>query len=126
MANRRPAPVPVPRVVHYIDPAPHRGELLHPTGAQLDAWRREQRLAYARWAARRAAIAEHDRKVRRFWLGFGAVIGTAVLAGLTVLVWLAFHVLAAVGLLAIPLVLLAVAGIAAGGHRCVTIVQHWH
>ncbi len=127
MAKHVPVQAPAPRVVHYVDPAA-RQELLHSTAAQLAARQREQRLLYARWEARQAAIAERDRKVRRFWLGFGAVVGTAVLAGLAVAGWLVYHAIttAGIGLLAVPLIVLAAAGVAVGGHRCITTVQHWH
>ena len=96
------------------------------TPAQLAARRREQHLVYVRWAKRQAAIAEHDRKVRRFWLGFGAVIGTAVLAAVAVAGWLLWHATSGLGLLAIPLVVVLAAGVVVGGHRCITVVQHWH
>jgi hypothetical protein len=131
MAKHLPATVrantPTTRVTHYVDPAPARAVVLL-TPAQLAAQRREQHLLYARWAARQNAIAEHDRKVRRFWLGFGAIVAVAVLAGLAVLGWLAYRAVtgAGIGLLAVPAVVLAVAGLVVGGHRCITVVQHWH
>ncbi len=129
MAKQLPVParMPVPRVVHYADPAP-RPELVLYTAAQLAARRREQQALYARWAARQAVIAERDRKVRRFWLGFGAVTGLALLAVLAVAGWLVWHAITAtgLGLLAVPLIVLAVAGVVVGGQRCITIVQHWH
>jgi hypothetical protein len=31
-----------------------------------------------------------------------------------------------VGILAIPLLIGVTAALAVGGHRCITIVQHWH
>jgi hypothetical protein len=121
------AHIPAPRVVHYLDPTPRHGAV-YLSPARLAAREQAQRLAYARWAARQAAIAEHDRKVRRFWLGFGAVVGTAVLAGVAALGWLAWHAITAtgLGLLAAPLILLALAGVVVGGRRCITTVQHWH
>jgi hypothetical protein len=126
MANRQPAPLPAPRVVYYTDPVPHRGELLYPTERQLAARREEQHLAYLRWKARQLQFAERDRRVRRFLLGFGAVVGLGVLAGIALAVWLLSHALGGLGLLAIPLVLLAGGGVVVGGHRCVTVIQHWH
>lgn len=124
---------PATRVVHYVDVA-------HRPDAELAAWsvaelaaqrarqRAEQRELYARWVVRQARIAERDRKIRRFWIGFGAVIAAAVLAGVAGLVWLALHAatVTGLGLLAIPLVLLLLGGLAAGGHRCITVIQHWH
>jgi hypothetical protein len=123
MAKRLPAMPVTTRVIYYPDPAPYRGELLHGTEAQLAAWRQEQHLLYVRWKARQAAIAEHDRRVRRFMLGLGATVGVGVVGGLVVAGWLLAGLLGGLGLLAIPFV---VAGLAVGGHRCVTVVQHWH
>ena len=83
----------------------------------------------SRWdAARQEAIAERDRKARRFWLGFGAVAALGVLAGLAVVAWLVWQALAALslGVLATPVVILLVAVVGVGGHKCVTVVQHWH
>jgi hypothetical protein len=121
----RPSPA---RAVHYIDVAPHTGEVTLVTRAELAARQAEQREMYARWRARQDAIAEHDRKVRRFLLGFGAAIGTGVLAGIGIAGWLVYHAIttAGAGLIAVPLVVLAVVGLAAGGQRCITIIQHWH
>jgi hypothetical protein len=119
---------PAPRVIHYIDPAPRR-DLVAYTAAELAARRREQEVLYARWVARQAAIAERDRKVRRFWLGFGAIAAAGLLTGLVVAGWLVWHAIATVGLgaLAVPIVILAVVGLlVVGGHRCITVVQHWH
>src|SRR5439155_10780168 len=89
--------LPAPRVVHYLDPA--RPHLAQPvlTDAQLAARQREWELAYTRWAIRQAEIAEHDRKVRRFWLGFGAVVGTAVLAAIGLAGWALYHAVTATG-----------------------------
>jgi hypothetical protein len=128
MAKPLPARAPAPRVVHYLDPA--RPQLLQPvpTGAQLAARQREYRLAYERWAVRQAEIAAHDRKVRRFWLGFGAVVGNGLLAVLGLLGWLVYHAIttASAGLLVAPLVVIAAVGLVVGGRRCVTTIQHWH
>jgi hypothetical protein len=42
--------------------------------------------------------------------------------------WLIYHwaTLTGLGLLVVPLVALVVLGVVAGGHRCVTVIQHWH
>jgi fatty acid desaturase len=129
MAKRSPATrPPVPRVIHYVDPATP-AELAYPMHpAQLAARQRQQHAMYLRWKARQEAIAERDRKVRRFWLGFGAILALALLAGLAVVAWLVWQALAAVslGVLAVPVVILLVAVLGVGGHRCVTVVQHWH
>jgi hypothetical protein len=128
MARRNPNPMPATRVVHYVDPATP-AELAYPLNpARLAARQRQDAVLYARWKARQVAIAERDRKLRRFWLGFGAVIALGVLAALAVAGWLAWQALAAlnVGALAFPLVLVLLAGAVLGGHRCITTVQHWH
>jgi uncharacterized membrane protein YdbT with pleckstrin-like domain len=131
MSTRLPTmrtPMTAVRTVHYVDPAT-AAELAYPLSpAQLAAKAQQDRVLYARWKARQLATAERDRKVRRFWLGFGAVIALAVLATIAVLVWLVWHVLVAIslGVLAVPVVILLVAVLGVGGHKCVTVVQHWH
>src|SRR5262245_30923060 len=115
MAKHLPAATPAIRVVHYVDPVAHRGELLYPTTAQLDAQRQAYRMAYLRWQGKQLALAEHDRRVRRFLFGLGAVVGLAAVAAIALVVWLLAHVLAGFGLLAIPLVLLAGSGLVIGG-----------
>src|SRR6266536_3208139 len=124
LAQRVTTQVPAPRVIHYVDPAPRHELILH-TAAEVAAWREQRRRLVAGARRRHAAIAARDRKVRRFWLGFGAVIGLAVLATLVVLGWLIWTVVG-LGVLAVPLVIALVGGLAVGGHRCITIVQHWH
>jgi fatty acid desaturase len=119
---------PAARVIHYVDPATP-AELAYPLHpAQLAAQRRRQQLAYLKWKQRQQAIAVRDRKVRRFWAGFGAVIALALLVAVALLGWLIWQALAAIslGVLAVPLVFLIVAVLGVGGHKCVTIVQHWH
>jgi hypothetical protein len=127
MAKHTPAVVPVPapavRVIHYTDPA-NQDLALYQSPAQIAARQRDYRVQYAKWALRQEALAERDRKVRRFWLGFGAVTGVAVLAVLVGLVCLIASI--GLGLLAVPLLFAAVAGVVVGGNRCITIVQHWH
>ena len=117
-------PVAAPRVIHYVDPAPQRELILH-TAAEVAAYREQQRRLVARARRRHTAIAERDRKVRRFWLGFGAVFALAVLVALVVAGWLIWSVLG-LGVLAIPVLIAGTAALAVGGHRCITIVQHWH
>jgi hypothetical protein len=126
MAKRLPATrPPMPRMVHYVDPATP-AELAYPLNpGQLAARQRRNQALYAQWKARQEAIAERDRKVRRFWLGFGAVIGLAALAGLLLAGWLLWTGIG-LGVLAIPAMVLIVAALAVGGHRCITVVQHWH
>ena len=128
MANPLPVQQPAPRIIHYIDPAMPAGGLAPMTERELAARRAQDRILVARWKARQAAIAERDRKVRRFWLGFGVVFGLGALALVGGVVWFVVHAAVSLGagLLAIPLAILALAGLAVGGHRCVTIVQHMH
>lgn len=129
MANRHPA-IPTQqsaRVIHYVDSTP--AELTYPMHPALLAIRREQQKAlYARWKQRQEVIAERDRKLRRFWLGFGAIIAVALLLGLGLAGWFLWQAIAALslGVLAIPAVLLLIALLGFGGHKCVTVVQHWH
>ena len=126
MAQRLPTTLPPgTRVIHYVDPST-TAELAYPLGpAQLAARQRRERQLYGRWAERQLAIAERDRKVRRFCLGFGAVVGLAVLTALSVLGWLAWTALG-LGILAVPLLIGGTAALVIGGHRCITVVQHWH
>jgi hypothetical protein len=119
---------PQARVIHYVDAA-IPAELAYPMSpGQLAARQRQQHVAYLRWKARQEAIAERDRKVRRFFLGFGAILALALLVGLTIVGWLIWQALAAISLsvLAVPAVILITAVLGVGGHRCVTVVQHWH
>jgi hypothetical protein len=116
---------PMSRVIHYVDAATP-AELAYPLHpAQLAAKQRQQHVAYLRWKTRQEAIVERDRKVRRFWLGFGSVIGLTVLIALGLAGWLLWTGVG-LGVLAVPVLIGGVAALAAGGHRCVTVVQHWH
>ena len=128
MNRRLPATRPPARVIHYVDAATpaELAYLTNPT-ALAARERRDQQL-YARWAKRQAAIAERDRKVRRFWLGFGAIIALAVLATLAIAGWLIWQYLDALslGALAVPAVIVLALLLGVGGHKCVTVVQHWH
>jgi hypothetical protein len=119
-------PVAANQLIPYLNQA--TGQLEYMTPATLAARQREDARLYARWTERRQVQRQRDRKARRFWLGFGAVLGLGFLIGLTVLGWLIWHALAAIslGALAIPVVLVIGALGAAGGHRCITIVQHMH
>ena len=128
MAKNLPAPRRMSRPVQYIDAVPRVGEVTLVTRAELAARRRREAEQYDRWRLRQMEIAERDRKVRRFLLGAGLAVGTGLLAGIGVTGWIVWHALttAGVGLLAVPLVLLIGAGLVVGGHRCITVVQHWH
>jgi fatty acid desaturase len=125
MSKRLPATRPPARVIHYVDPATP-AELAYPMHpAQLAARQRRDQVLYANWKARQEALAARDRKVRRFWLGFGAVIGLAVLAAVVSAGWLLWTAVG-LGVLAVPVLAALVAVLAVGGHRCITVVQHWH
>ncbi len=127
MAKPVPVRVPEPRIIHYVDPA-QPANLQVFTVQELVERRAQDRVLYARWVARQAAIAERDRKTRKVMLGVAAGAGTVLLAGTGLLAWLAYQAILSAGaaLLLVPLILLGLAGAAFGGHRCVTIVQHWH
>ena len=130
MARHVPTTRPRPRMpvqpVQYLDPATQ--QMVYLTSAQFAAKQRQDAILYAQWRQRRRVQRERDRKLRRFWLGFGVVIGLAVLAGLVLVTWLIWQALAAVslGVLAVPAVIVLVAVLGVGGHRCITVVQHWH
>ena len=128
MAKSLPVPRRMSRPVQYIDAVPRVGEVTLVTRAELAARRKREAEQYDRWRVRQMEIAERDRKVRRFLLGVGLAVGTGLLAAVGVgglLLWHAFAT-AGIGLLAVPLVLLAGAGLVVAGHRCITVVQHWH
>jgi hypothetical protein len=132
--TRRTPAVPASRVVYYPDPTtdPYT-ELARYTAAELAARRRRDAQLYARWAARQAAIAEQDRRNRRSLLAALGVFALAVVAGLALTAWFAYRIVTAaadhvdsswLGLAALGLLVLA--GLAVGGHRCITIVEHRH
>jgi len=116
-----------PRAVYYPDPAV-RPEVVYYSEAQLARKRREQQQMYMQWKARQIALVERERRFRRFCLGFGAIVATALLAVFAVVGWWVWHAVTSMTFAAGP-VLLALVVLAVGakvGHRCVTIVQHWH
>jgi uncharacterized membrane protein YdbT with pleckstrin-like domain len=116
---------PAPRVIHYVDPATP-AEMAYPWNpAELAVRQQRDAVLVARWKKRQEALAKRDRKVRQFWLGFGAVFALILLAALIVLGWLLWAVLG-LGVLALPVVALTCCAVAVGGHKCVTVVQHWH
>jgi hypothetical protein len=96
------------------------------THGELMAQRRRDAAVRAAWKRRQAAIARRDRQVRRFMIGFGAVVGLAVVGLLAGVCWLLASVVAASlpVIAVVAVVVLALGGVV--GHRCVTIVQHWH
>ena len=128
MARRMPVQhLTATRVVHYVDPALQsdltRYGLLNP--AEIVRQQQRNTELYLRWRTRQAEIRERDKKFRRFWIGFGALVGLVLVATVFVGGWLLWTVLG-LGVLAIPVVLLLAGGLAVGGHRCITIVQHLH
>ena len=120
-------PIQPVRVVHYVDPAMQsdltRYGLLNP--AEIVKQQQRNTELYLRWKTRQAEIKARDAKFRRFWTGFGALVGLVFLTGLFVGGWLLWTVIG-LGALAVPAVLALTAGLAVGGHRCITIVQHMH
>ena len=127
MSRRLPATRVASRpVVHYADPA--NQHLIVLTPAELAVKQEQDKILIARWRERREIQRERDRKVRRFWLGFGAIVALAALAGLTLVGWFIWQALTAIslGVLAVPVVIVLAALLGIGGHRCVTVVQHWH
>jgi hypothetical protein len=120
-------PIQPVRVVHYVDPAMQsdlqRYGLLNP--AEILKQQQRNTELYLRWKTRQAEIKEHDKKFRRFWAGFGALVGLVFLVAVFVGGWLLWTVLG-LGALAVPVVLVIAGGLAFGGHRCITIVQHMH
>jgi hypothetical protein len=127
MARHNLQPIQPVRVVHYVDPAMQsdlqRYGLLNP--AEIVQQQQRNTELYLRWKTRQAEIKEHDAKFRRMFLGFGAVIGLAFLAGVLLAGWLLWTVVG-LGVLAVPVVLGLGALATLGGHRCITIVQHMH
>src|SRR6266540_3246183 len=128
MAKNLLTPRRMSRPVQYIDAVPRVGEVTLVTRAELAARRKREAEQYLRWRLRQEEIAERDRKVRRFLLGAGLAVGTGLVAGIGLAGWIVWHALAGfgVGLLAVPVAVLVIAGLVVGGHRCITVVQHWH
>ena len=133
MNRRLPAAPPATRIIHYVDPSAPAyrtpAELAYPLSPGQQAARRATQLRqYRVWKAKQEAIAARDRKLRRFWLGFGSVFALAVLAGLAVAGWFIWQALAALslGVLAVPVVLLLAGALMVGGRKCITVVEHWH
>ena len=130
MARRMPAQhLPATRVVHYVDPAMQADLSQYALGqlnpAALIAQQQRNTELYLRWKARQADIAARDRKVRGVFQGLGAFIGLVVLALAATAGWLLWTFVG-LGILAVPVLLGITAALAVGGHRCITIVQHWH
>ena len=125
MRRRLPVSQPGARIIHYVDPATPAGLAVPMDPAWLALQQQRQAALYGQWKRRQQAIAARDRQLRRFWLGFGAVTGLAVLGLLVAAGWLLWAVLG-LGLLALPALAVIVAALAVGGHRCITVVQHWH
>ncbi|GLW31883.1 hypothetical protein [Actinoplanes regularis] len=128
MARHLPEPAPTRPVVRYYPDPAMVADLEQLNSTQLAAKQAQDRLLYLRWKDRQADIKRRDREVRRFWLGFGAIFALAILAGLVFAAWWLWTSLAALGagVLAVPVIIAVLAIGAVGGHRCITVVQHWH
>lgn len=134
--NRRVATPTQPRPTMHYYPLPQENTDLAPaamqalllrTAAEVAAKRRRDAAQIKRWRQRQARIAEQDRRTRHFLLGLGAVVGTGVLGGMAVAVWAVARAFAAVDwIVVLPLALFGLVALGIGGHRCITIVQHWH
>jgi hypothetical protein len=117
--------------IYYVQPAQQQSVMLFDP-AQLAEQRHWDAVLFARWQARQAAIVERDRRVRRLLLrvGVSVAVGLLLVAGL--LGWLTARALAAgavgagtaVGGLFVGALVVAALGV--GGHRCITIVKHFH
>jgi hypothetical protein len=115
-------PTPDPTAADLTDLAMYRQHV-----AELAARRRSDRILYARWKQRQAAIAERDRRTRRIMLAIALPLTVGVLGVLGMTVWLIWHALTSVnGIAVAALVLFALIALGGAGHRCVTVVQHWH
>ncbi|WP_238018639.1 hypothetical protein KZZ52_49965 [Dactylosporangium sp. AC04546] len=141
------------RVVHYADVAdrspartPDLSVALYEKAAQLRSAElvrvatnvvlaEQQRAAaarhadYVRWLDRQAEFERRDRKVRAVLLGAGATVVLVAVGG----AWWLYQAVsgavtgAAVGtVLGVAAVVVAGAGVVAGGRKCITVVQHWH
>lgn len=109
-------------------PGTARAIVAERVAARMLAQEKADRVAVARWRARQAAMRAHDRKVRRFMLGFGVVVGLAVVAAAVAISYAVYRLFDGMdfGLLGLPLIVVLLVLFGLGGHRCVTIVQHWH
>lgn len=115
-------PLPEPAAPDLTDLALYRQHV-----TELAQRRRNDAVLYARWKQRQAATAERDRRNRTVLLGAGITVGLGLLGGLGIAGWLIWHTLAGVNwLLVLPLILLGLAVLGSVGHRCITVVQHWH
>lgn len=133
---RRVTTTPARPTVHYgpvseLTPA-ERTELAayRRHAAEVAARRERDRILRARWQQRQNAIAERDRRTRKVVLALAAIVGVGVLAGLCLAMWLIWHALTDINwaiVAPIALVGLAAVGLLGrAGHRCITVVQHWH
>lgn len=118
-------PVPDPGTVAPIAPADLAEYRRHV--AELAARRRTDRILAARWRQRQTEIAARDRRNRRRMAVVVVPLTVGVLGGLGTAGWLLWHALAGVNLLAVlVLAALGLAAVGKVGHRCITVVQHWH
>jgi hypothetical protein len=122
--DQLPMQQPAPQVVYMPDPA-MQAELQWLSATERETRRLQQRLQFEIWQQRQARIAASDRQIRRFMFGFGAILGLAFLALVVFVGWWLWTAVG-LGMLAIPVLLFGATVTAVGGHRCITIVQHWH
>lgn len=121
------APTPV-RTVYLPDLAPARTDLalIDPTIAIATARRQEMKARILQDKARRDSLHAQDVKVKRFWVGFGAVVGFAVVVVAAAVTWWAYAQVGSVGLLVLPATFLAGVVTVFLFHRCVFTLHHGH
>ncbi|HEX8627934.1 MAG TPA: hypothetical protein VF755_07170 [Catenuloplanes sp.] len=134
---RHPARLDARPVVHYypvLDPTAAVAPLA-PTDlaayrehvAEIAQRRETDRILYTRWKQRRAEIAARDRRNRRILLAIAIPLTVGTLAALVTAGWLLWHAMTGINTPAlIALVLFGLVALGGAGHRCVTVVQHWH
>lgn len=134
---RHPARLDPRPVVHYY-PVPDPTAAVAPVAptdvaeyrrhvAEIAERRQRDRILYARWKQRRAELAARDRRNRRILLGIAVPVVVGMLAALGAAGWMLWHALTGVsGPAVILLALFGLVALGGVGHRCVTVVQHWH
>ena len=95
--------------------------------AEIAERRERDQILYTRWKQRRAETAARDRRNRRILLGVAIPLTVGALGALGAAGWLLWHAMTGVNPLAvIVLVLFGLVALGGVGHRCITVVQHWH
>ena len=113
---------------HHTDVAPRGDDVILRTAAEVREWRANNARLLARHTERRKTIKKQDRRNGLLLVGFGGVFALVLLTALIWVGWIAWQFLSTLGLgaLAFPILILAAFASVVGGHRCITVVQHWH